>query len=62
MKYRDAELARILNLDRLNRVHRAQNDSGQNKAERSNTSIGEALVDGSDLKWEYCGPLDGVHK
>ena len=60
VKYRDAELARILNLDRLNRVHRVRNDSGQNEAERSNASIGEALVDGSTLKWDYYGPLDGV--
>ena len=60
VKYRDAELARILNLDRLDRVHRVRNDSGQNEAERSNASIGEALVDGSTLKWDYYGPLDGV--
>ena len=45
---------------RLNRVHRARNDSGQNEAERSNTSIGEALVDGSALKSDYYGLLDGM--
>ena len=49
-RYRDAEMARILNSDRVNRVHRARDDSGQNETERSNACIGEALVDGGPLK------------
>lgn len=53
VRYRDAEMARILNSDRVNRVHRARDESGQNEAERANTCIGEALVDGAPLKWKY---------
>ena len=54
------EIARIHSSDRVNRVHRAPGDSGQNEAERSNAAIGDALVDGSALKWNYYGPLDGL--
>ena len=37
----------------MNGIYRAPHDSGQNEAERSNAAIGEALVDGRALKWEY---------
>ena len=60
VKYRDVEMARILNSDRMNRIHRARDDSGQNEAERSNACIGEALVDGGALKWKYYDALDGL--
>ena len=33
ISYKDTEMARILNLDRINRVHRARGNSGQNEAE-----------------------------
>ena len=46
--------------DRVNRIHRAPGDSGQNEAERSNAAIGDALVDGGALKWQYFGPFDGL--
>ena len=49
-RFRDAEVARILNFDRLNCIHRARDDSGQNEAENSNACIGEAIVDGGALK------------
>lgn len=62
VRYRDAEMARILNSDRVNRVHRARDDSGQNEAERSNACIGEALVDGGALKWKYHEALDNLTK
>ena len=42
------------------RIH--SSDSGQNEAERSNTAIGDALVDGSALKWDYYGPFDGLEQ
>ena len=42
----------------MNRIHRAPHDSGQNEAEPSNTAIGEALVDGRALHWEYFQPTD----
>lgn len=33
-------MARILNSDRVNRIHRARDDNGQNEAERSNACLG----------------------
>ena len=39
-KHRDAEIARILNSDPINGIHRARNDSAQNEAKRSNACIG----------------------
>ena len=62
VKYRDAEMARILNSDRVNQIYRARNDSGQNEAERSNACIGEVLVDGGSLKWKLYDALDGLTK
>ena len=50
VKYRDVEMARIFNFDRVNRIHRARDDRGQNEAERSNACIGEALVDGGIMR------------
>ena len=44
----------------VNRIHCAPGDSAQNEAERTNASIGEALVDGTALKWEYFKPFDGL--
>ena len=60
VRFRDIEIARVHSSDRVNRIHRAPGDSGQNEAERSNAAIGDALVDGSALKWNYYGPLDGL--
>ena len=58
VKFKEAKMARVLNLDRLNRSDRARNNSGQNQSERSN--IREALVDGASLQWNYYGPLDNL--
>ena len=49
VRFRDAEIARIHAFDRVNRIHRAPGDSTRNEAERTNASIGEALVDGTSL-------------
>ena len=46
----------------LNRIHRAPHDSAQNVAERFNTPIGEALVDGGAVKWEYYKATDGLNQ
>ena len=62
VKYRDVEMARIFDSDRVNRIHRARDDSGQNEAERSNACIGEALVDGGSIKWKYHDAFDGLTK
>lgn len=40
VRFRDVEIARVHDSDRVNRVHRARDDSGQNEAERSNAAIG----------------------
>ena len=60
VKYRDVEMARILNSDRVNRIHMARNDSGKNEAERPNACIGEALVDAGSIKCKYHDALDGL--
>lgn len=59
-KVRFRDIARIHSSDRLNRIHRASGDSAQNEAERTNASFGEALVDGTALKWKYCTPFDDL--
>ena len=58
--FRDAEIACIHSSDRVNRIHRAPGDSAQNEAERTNAAIGDVLVDGSALRWEYSKPFDGL--
>lgn len=58
--FRDAELARIYSSDYRIRVHRAAGDSGQNEAERTNSAIGDAVVDGSTIDWEYYKRFDGL--
>ena len=53
VKYRDLEILHINGWTHMNKIHRAPHNSGQNEAERSNAAIGEALVDGRALHWEY---------
>ena len=60
VRFRDAEIASIHSSDRVNRIHRAPGDSARNEAERTNAAIGDALVDGSALRWEYSKPFDGL--
>lgn len=62
VRFRDAEIALLHNSDRRARLHRATNDSGQNEAERSNACIGDALVDGGSLKWEYYEQYHGLEE
>ena len=52
VRFRDAELARIHNSDYRVRCHRSRGDSGQGEAERTNSAISDALVDGATLEWE----------
>ena len=42
------------------RIHRSTGDSAQNAIERTNACIGEALVDGGLLEWNYYKPLNGL--
>ena len=53
-------MARILSSDRINRVHKARDDNGQNEAERFSASIGESLADGGALKWRNHEALDNL--
>ena len=41
VKFREVELARLFKCRRINRIHRAPGDSGQNEAERTNAAIGK---------------------
>lgn len=34
------------------RIHRSAGDSGQNEAERTNSAIGDDVVDGATINWE----------
>jgi hypothetical protein len=56
VKFRMAEVSRMHKTVRRTRVHRATGDSGQNESERTNACIGEALVDGGPLCWDYFNP------
>ena len=53
VRYRMAEITRLHKTHRRTRVHRATGDSAQNESERTNACIGEALVDGGPLHWNY---------
>lgn len=53
VRFRDAELSRIWNSDYRIRVHRAREDSGQGEAERTNSAVGDAVIDSGSIKWEY---------
>ena len=53
VKFRDAEFARIHPSDYHIRVHCSHGDSGQNEAERTNSAIGDSVVDGSTIDWNF---------
>ena len=53
VKVREAEICRLWNQDYYIRLHRSRGDSGQNEAEKTNSAIGDALVDGGTVNWEY---------
>lgn len=57
---RVAELCRLWNLDYYIRLHRSRGDSGQNEAERTNSAIGDAMVDGGTINWEYYPVFHGL--
>ncbi|XP_032235410.2 uncharacterized protein LOC5510379 [Nematostella vectensis] len=62
VKVRSAELDRLYNRDYRIRVHRSRGDSGQNEAERTNSAIGDAVVDGATIKWEHYKRFHGMTK
>ncbi len=62
VKVRSAELDRIYDRDYRIRVHRSRGDSGQNEAERTNSAIGDAVVDGATIEWEHYKRFQGMTK
>ena len=60
VKFRDAEIAIIHNLDYRIRCHRSRGDSGQGEAERTNSAIGDALVEGATINWEHTKRFEGM--
>ena len=60
VQIRAMEICRMWNIDYYIRLHRSRGGSGQNEAERTNSAIGDALVDGGTLNWEYYPIFDGL--
>ena len=52
VKFRDVELCKMFRSDYRIRVHRSRGDSGQGEAERTNSAIGDSVVDGATINWE----------
>ncbi|CAB4031551.1 Transient receptor potential cation channel subfamily A member 1 [Paramuricea clavata] len=50
----------MYNRDFRIRVHRSRGDSGQNEAERTNSAIRDAVVDGATIEWEHYECFDGL--
>ncbi len=46
-------MARMFNSDYRVRCHRSRGDSGQGEAERTNSAIGDTVVDGATVQWEH---------
>ena len=42
------------------RLHRSRGDSGQGEAERTNSAIGDSVVDGSTIEWERFKKFEGL--
>ena len=53
VKFRDVEITIIHNSDYRIRCYRSRGDSGQGETERTNSAIGDDLVDWATIKWEH---------
>ena len=51
VKFRDAELTMLYERDYACRLHSARGSSGDNEAERTNSAVGDSIVDGATLQW-----------
>ena len=60
LRFRDSEMARLYNSDYRVRCHRSRGDSGQGEAERTNSAIGDSIVDGETLEWEKTKCFQGM--
>ena len=56
----DVEMTRIWKSDYRVRVHTSPKDRYMNEAERNNSVIGDALLDGGTTEWERHKLFDGV--
>ncbi|CAB4017603.1 Transient receptor potential cation channel subfamily A member 1, partial [Paramuricea clavata] len=60
VQFRDAELAIIHNSDYRIRLHSSRGNSSDNEAERTNSAIGDSIVDGATLQWNKHKRFDGL--
>lgn len=60
VRFRGAELVLIHNSDYRIRVHPSRENSADNEAERTNSAIGDSIVDGSTIQWEQYKKFDGL--
>ena len=60
VRFRDAELALIHNSDYRIRVHPFRENSADNETERTNSAIGDSIVDGSTIQWEQYKKFDSL--
>ena len=60
VSFRVAELARVYSSDYRIRIHIAAGDRGQNKAERTNSVIGDAVVYGATINWQHHKCFEGI--
>ena len=62
VKFSDAEIAIIHNSDYCIRCHRSRGDNGQGEVERTNSAIGDAMVDGATINWEHTKRFKGINE
>ena len=60
VRLRVLEVARLLGWEKVLRLHRAREDSGQNEAERLNACVGDAFCDGGSLHWQKHKTYEGL--
>ena len=60
VRFRDTKIARLYNSDYRVRCHRSRGDNGQGEAERTNSAIGDSIVDGETLEWEKTKCFQGM--
>ena len=59
-RFCDAELALVQNSDYRIKIHGSREEFEQNEAERTNSVIGDAMVDGGTLNWEIFKRFEDV--
>ena len=62
VRLRFAEMCLIQQSESRIRIHMAPGDSGQNEVERTNSYIGDAMVDSAALEWQHYGIFEGIEE